>query len=179
MKRILLFVLVGISAFFVSCTGEDGIPGRDGLDGYSAESAVWETPPINFNQSNSYGYIFSFGQELVESDMILVYRLTRRENGTDFWKLCPETYYFLDGPNAGTLDYKYDYDFTKFDVNIVLDGFDRANLDPNIRNNQIFRIVAIPGYFVKRSNKQVNLNNYEEVIKYYGIDDSKVAETKN
>jgi hypothetical protein len=179
MKRLLLFTFL-ISSLFIGCTGEDGVPGRDGFDGYSAESAVWETPIINFNDSNNYGYVFEFPKPILDFDKVLVYRLTRQiQNNTDVWKLLPETFFFTEGPNAGTLSHKYDYDFTKFDVNIVLDGFDRINLNPNIRNNQIFRIVSIPGYQVSnRSKSSVDLNNYNEVMKNYNIDESKIVKLK-
>ena len=103
--------------------------------------------------------------------MVLVYRLSDVFQGEDVWKLLPETYYF----NDGTLDYRYDFNFTRFDAEVYLEGFDLAGLSPAVRLNQVLRVVVIPAYQAnKMSSKKVDFNDYNAVINAYNIDESKI-----
>jgi hypothetical protein len=77
----------------------------------------------------------------------------------------PETYYFGDG----TLDFGYDFDFTKYDVNLFMHGFDLAGVSSNYRINQVFRIVIVPGYFGKHSLQSTKkYADYQKVIHDFG-----------
>jgi hypothetical protein len=100
--------------------------------------------------------------------MVLVYRLSGSFQGEDIWKLLPETYYFDDG----TLDLRYDFDFTRFDAELHLEGFDLAGVSNGYKLNQIFRVVVVPGYFGK--NSKMNFNDYKAVIKVLNINESKL-----
>jgi len=67
----------------------------------------------------------------------------------------------------------YDYDFSREDFKIYAGGTYNLALSPAYITNQTFRIVIIPGYF--SSKKQaVDLNDYNAVIKAYGLDDTHV-----
>ena len=131
---------------------------------------VFEYTNVNF-LPNSYTVVLNFPHTIYSSDMVLVYRLSDVFQGEDVWKLLPETYYF----NDGTLDYRYDFNFTRFDAEVYLEGFDLAGLSPAVRLNQVLRVVVIPAYQAnKMASKKVDFNDYNAVINAYNIDESKI-----
>ncbi len=120
----------------------------------------------SFNTSNNFSTLVTLPHTIYSSDMVLVYRLSGVVSGTDVWKLMPETYYFSDG----TLDFGYDFDFTQYDVNLFMHGFDLAGVSSNYRTNQVFRIVIVPGYFGKHapSKDKSAYQDYEHVVATFG-----------
>jgi hypothetical protein len=85
--------------------------------------------------------------------------------------LIPRTL-FLTGAFAGE-ELDYDFDFSAVDFTIYAGGTYDLSETPQFIQNQTFRIVIIPGYFSK--NTDLDLNDYNSVIKAFGIDDSKVT----
>ena len=55
--------------------------------------------------------------------------------------------------------------------------FDLRTLPVAYSQNQLFRIVIIPGYFSSRSN--IDFKDYHEVIKFFNIDDTHVKRLEN
>ena len=134
-------------------------------------SEVWEYTNVNF-QPNSYSVILSYPRSIYTSDMVLVYRLSGQFQGEDIWKLQPETFFFDDG----TLDFEYNFNFTRFDAEVYMNGFDLQTVSNQYRLNQVFRVVVVPGFFGKKGilkNKE-----YKEVIKTLNIDESKIKRIK-
>ncbi|WP_418262329.1 hypothetical protein [Flavobacterium faecale] len=144
-KIILLFSLLGIVAL-QSCTEE--------VDNDTI-SEVFEVE-TSFNSSNDYARVINLSPAIFNSDVVLVYRLSGVYQGADVWKLLPESFYF----NNGTLDFGYRFDFTKFDVNVYMVGNDLQSVSTEFRNNQVLRIVIVPGSF----SKSVDVTNYNEVM---------------
>lgn len=171
-KITLLFVFIGIIGL-QSCTiNEDRIV-NDNID-YDTISEVWEYSR-SFTVGNGFSNIINFPHTIYSSDMVLVYRLKGAEsNGDDIWKLLPETYYFDDG----TLNFRYDFDFTLRDAQIKMEGFDLPGISNSYTSNQIFRIVVIPAFFGNKGSNNIDINNYNEVIKKYNIDESKIVKIK-
>jgi hypothetical protein len=168
MKKIILLLAVVVGMFgFQSCTGPEGMPGRDGYNGYSAEAEVFEVT-TTFSTSNNFSKFVTLNPPILSSDMVLVYRLSGVDQGEDVWKSQPENYYFGDG----TLDFGYNFDFTRYDINIYMIGNNLQSVPSQYRLNQVFRIVVIPGYFSNKST--VDFNDYKAVVKAYKIDDSRV-----
>ena len=164
MKKILtLFAIVGLVAFS-SCEGPEGPPGQDG----SIPAEVYEVSNVNFTDANDYNPIIPLNPAIYDSDMVVLYRLAGVDNGQDVWKMTPELYYFANG----TFNFGYNFNFTKNDVSIYLDGNDLASVQSSFRTNQIFRIVIIPGYFSNKSVNKPDFSDYNAVIKKYNIDDS-------
>ena len=62
-----------------------------------------------------------------------------------------------------------------YDAEIYMDGFDLATI--KFLHNQVFRIVIIPAYFGKGAST-IKYDNYDEVIKKYNIDESKIVKIK-
>ncbi len=163
MKRItLLLAFIGMISL-QSCTVHEDV---DNVD-YDTISQVFEVTR-SFNSTNNYSSLISFSNPIYPSDVVLAYRLDGVVNGTDIWKLLPQTYYFADG----TLDFRYDYDFTQYDISIFMDGFDLATVSTNYRNNQVFRVVIVPADF--KNKMGIDTQDYNAVIKALKIDESKI-----
>ncbi len=71
---------------------------------------------------------------------------------------------------------RYDFDFTRFDTELHMEGFDLANVSAGYSLNQVFRVVIVPGYFGNKS--KVNLNDYNAVVKAFHIDESKIIKVQ-
>lgn len=164
MKKItLILAFIGMITLQSCTVNEDN---GNGLDNDTI-GEVFEYTNVNF-LPNSYTVVLNFPHTIYSSDMVLVYRLSDVFQGEDVWKLLPETYYF----NDGTLDFRYDYNFTRFDAEVYMEGFDLGGLSSGVRLNQVLRVVVIPAAFGK--NGTVDYNDYKSVVNAYNIDESKI-----
>ncbi|GAA3732825.1 hypothetical protein GCM10022422_14220 [Flavobacterium ginsengisoli] len=169
MKKILtLFAVIGLIAFS-SCEGPEGPPGPQGPDGIIGQ-VIQKT--VNFN-SPDYSVLIPYGLQIYPYDVVLVYHRYEINNGNAVWRLLPQTYYMSDG---GALD--FNYDFTINDVSIWLAAdFPLNTLSTDWTQNQVFRIVIVPGEKLAGTAKSVNkadYSDYNAVIAKYNIDDSNV-----
>jgi hypothetical protein len=130
-------------------------------------SEVFEYSNVNF-LPNSFSVVLDYPHTIYASDMVLVYRLSGVFQGEDVWKLQPESFYFDDG----TLDFKYNFNFTRFDTEIYMEGFDLISVSDSYRINQIFRVVIVPGYFGNKS--ALDTKDYKAVVKALHIDETKI-----
>lgn len=156
MKKIFLLLAVVAGTFFTSCEGPQG---PIGPTGYSAESEVFEIRNVNFLNDGAgyYGIRYDLIPPIRNSDMILIYRLADVINtGLDVWESIPQTIYFSNGEE---LD--YNFDFTTNDISIFLGYTNPSVLIPQYTQNQVFRVVVVPGYL---TNKVVN-TNYDDVTR--------------
>lgn len=160
-KITLLFAFIGMISL-QSCTVNEV---RDNEIDNDTISQVYEVTR-SFSSGNNFSSLVTLPREIFSSDMVLVYRLSGVVSGTAIWKLQPETYYF----NDGTLDFGYDFDFTRYDVNLFMHGFDLAGVSTNYRLNQVFRIVIVPGYFAKHASSKdmAAFQDYDQVIATLG-----------
>jgi len=167
MKKIItLLAIIGMFGF-QGCTGPEGPPGPPGFDGQDGLIAdAIEITNVSFTTSHSFGIFKNFTTLFFSSDLVLVYRLFAVVNGTDVWSLIPETHYF---PN-GTLDFSYDFDFTRNDVNIFMVGSNLGTVADQFRLNQIFRIVVIPANLINGIDK----NNYNAVMSTLKISEDQI-----
>ena len=164
MKKItLILAFIGMITLQSCTVNEDNVNGIDN----DTISEVFEYTNVNF-LPNSYTVVLNFPHTIYSSDMVLVYRLSDVFQGEDVWKLLPENYYF----NDGTLDFRYDYNFTRYDAEVYMEGYDLAGLSSAVRLNQVLRVVVIPAAFGKNGN--INYNDYKSVINAYNIDESKI-----
>lgn len=171
MKKIFLLLAVISATFLSSCEGPAGIPGRDGANGTNVEAEVFELLNVNFNLNNQNEYTIyrALNPKILDADVLLIYRLSGTINSqTPIWQPIPRTLFLTQG------ELDYDFDFSKEDFTIYAGGNYNIATTPNYLNNQTFRIVIIPGYFSGKGAKAINFDNYNEVIKAYKIDDSKI-----
>ena len=157
-------MLIAAFAILVSCRGEQGRPGEDGLDGISFLGSVYEIEG-DFLPENDFRLYFEFpaSADVYESDIVLVYILWEQAEGNnnqmmDVWRLLPQTV-LLD---EGILQYNFDYTFA--DVQIFLEGtLDFNDLLPAEALDQVFRIVVFPADFVLKNN--LNIYDYDMMMK--------------
>lgn len=164
MKKItLVLAFIGMITLQSCTVNEDN---GNGIDNDTI-GEVFEYTNVNF-LPNSYTVVLNYPHTIYSSDMVLVYRLSDVFQGENVWKLLPETYYF----NDGTLDYRYDFNFTRFDAEVYLEGYDLGGLSADVRLNQRLRVVVIPAAFGK--NGTIDYSDYNSVINAYNIDESKI-----
>lgn len=142
-------------------------------DTYSSVYDITENFVKSGTSNSLYGINKEFKTALYNSDVVLVYRQDGTSSGSPVWKLLPKTYYLTQG------ELDYNFDFSKYDVQIYADAnFDLAAQDAAFKNaylnNQKFRVVIVPASFGNRTSSSVNREDYNAVIKYYKLDDSKV-----
>ncbi len=165
MKKIFLLLAVVGMTFLQSCEGDEGPAGPQGPAGPSAE--VFEIRNVNFinDGTGNYGIIYDLNPAILNADMILVYRLSGVSNGLDIWESIPKTIYFSNGEE---LD--YNFDFTTNDISIYLGYTDQSVLTPNFIQNQVFRVVIIPGYLSNKVANDTSYGNVKEVLKLTDAD---------
>jgi len=149
------------------CDSDDGVPGPPGADG--EESYVFEYE-FSFI-APEYSVLLNLPNNftMLDSDVMLVYLLWEiMDDGTEIWRLLPQTLYLTDGIVS------YNYDFTKFDASVFMDGtVDLDGLGANFTDNWIARVVVVPGQFTGRST--IDYSDYDAVKELYGLSDSTLA----
>ncbi len=169
-KLLLLFTVIAMSAF-TSCEGPQGPPGfngSNGTPGFSAESEVFEVTNVSFSASNDWFVTYGLDPVILTTDNILVYELVNTNNNIDAWSLLPQIYYF----DNGQAQYNFNFSYDQFSLFLDAD-FDLNLLPATFTQQKTFRIVVIPGYSA-RDASSINFENYDEVLKAFNIDDSKI-----
>lgn len=166
-KLPLILAFIGMITLGSCSTNND-----DNIDN-DTYSEVWEfNNNVNFLSSNNYTSTLPFPHPIYTSDMVLLYRLDGVDGNQDVWKLMPQTFYFDDG----TLDFRYDFDFTTTNAMVYLEGYDLEGISTAFRTNQVIRVVVVPGFFGKK--EMLKNKSYDEVIKALHIDASKIKVIK-
>lgn len=174
-KYLPLFLLAFASLFIYSCDDNNDVPFQD----YDTIGATYDiTNPVftNVVGTNAYEYVRNLPQTLQGGDMILFY--VAALNGDPVWKPMPYTFYPSGG---GVVDYTGD--FSSGDIALYVDAdFALANTT-YISPQRKFRIVIVPADHygnLKMANgsSPVDLKDYNAVIKYFNIDDSKTKVLK-
>ena len=177
MKKIIpLLMLAFVSVFTVSCDNNDDEVQYVDNDTYAGVIEI--TRSFQYNSAGAFGeqhaireIIGNYGMQ--DSDKVLVYRLKGVSGGLDIWEQIPKTIYLSDGNEVD-----YDFDFTKNDVQIYVNATYNIVGSTEFYNNQTFRIVLVPAGYLNKGAAQVDYSDYNAVIKYYNIDDSKVVKIK-
>ena len=172
MKKILPFLFLAfVSLFIFSCDNKDD----SDSDTYS------RMRDITGSFTNGNGYAFTQGININQTDVVLVYRAAGNA-----WQQIPKSVYL---PNSGTLPTNrvFDYNFV-FDSQNVQIRIDDQNFDLGTQmtsaettdylNNQRFRLVLVPAQSSKNATGGVDYSDYNAVVKYYNLDETKVKTTK-
>lgn len=193
MKKLMSLLFLFSSVLLYSCegpVGPQGSPGPQGpqgpqgppgsSEGIGLASLVFDIEGT-LNASNDYSLYYQFPQsiEVFESDAVLVYRLWGQQEipgdaPADVWRLMPVTAFV----NGGMVQYSFDHTF--MDMSVFLDGnVPLADLGANWLNNQVFRVVIIPGYFAGNGKKSLDeFANYDELRKQFAIQDAQVTKVQ-
>jgi len=174
MKKILLFLFLGAVGFTAySCDNDDDVVTQNPVD-YDTYSTAYDISP-SFTKVNDNLYRFSddFNSPLVESDVVLIYMQNGTDGGAPVWKLLPYTYYVGNLANDAV---DYLFDFSKFGITININSTTAFSLtaNPSYYQNKNFRVVVVPAKTGKSAKAAVNYEDYNSVIKYYNIDESKI-----
>lgn len=139
----LLFVLITIPLFLVSCTGDPGppgAPGEDGEDGVNIVGQIFEVQ-VDFESNEDYSVFVDVpgSIEVLDTDIMIAYILTDVVDGTDVWEPLPQTLFIEDKILL------YGFNFTVVDVELFLDGtINIDNLGSDFTDDVVFRIAVIP-----------------------------------
>ncbi|ASW74871.1 hypothetical protein IQ37_18650 [Chryseobacterium piperi] len=180
MKKFLPILLLAFASLFIySCDNRDN--NNNFVDNDTVGTAFDITATLGRVDDNLYQYTDTFTTPLVRADVVLIYLQTDvTNNGSPVWNLLPYTFYTDNNVAVG-----YSFNFSRFDIRISLDS--TLNLTPNTNfyTNKRFRVVILPanlgnaaGKGAKAATPPVDYNDYNSVIKYYNIDESKIK-TKN
>ncbi|MDQ0591736.1 hypothetical protein QFZ37_000105 [Chryseobacterium ginsenosidimutans] len=173
MKKFLpILLLAFVSLFIFSCdNNDDNTPYQD-----NDTIAQMKDATGTFNSGNNFKLTMDIN--ILNTDVVLVYRKVG-----NVWQSVPKTYYLDNAQNLPTgRELDYNFDFNTSEVNITT----TANFNQSTQmtsgettqylNNQTFRVVLVPANAGK--NSAVNYEDYNSVIKYYNIDESKVNTIK-
>ena len=167
MKKFLPFMMIAfIGLFMLSCDTRDEIINNPDSDTFSV---VIDIKNVNFQNTGS-GYFISrtFQNTLYDSDVVLIYRQDgTTSNGSPVWQLIPRTLYLTQG------ELDYDFDFSRNDIMIYADGNYALSTTPEYVMSQTFRVVLVPASQGGK-NANVDYSDYNSVIRYFKIDDTKV-----
>ncbi|MCT2562934.1 hypothetical protein [Chryseobacterium herbae] len=169
MKKILPFLFLAFASLFIFSCKDDS-----DSDTYS------RMRDVTGSFTNGNGYAFTQGIDINQTDVVLVYRAAGNA-----WQQIPKSIYL---PNSGTLPTNrvFDYNFV-FDSQNVQIRIDDQNFDLGTQmtqaeatsylSNQRFRLVLVPAEATKNASS-VDYSDYNAVVKYYHLDETKVPTTK-
>lgn len=170
MKKILiLFSAVGLLSL-TGCNNDDDVVVAPAPVNQVVENEVFQVGPVNFTfdtSINMYSLLYDLDPQIEAADMVLVYRRTfdPGADNTPVWQLIPRT---LHDGEVREIDYDYNFDQTSIlftvDANFDLSG-------TSYLNNQIFRVVILPGY---DSSARFDFTDYNAVAAKYNLKESDV-----
>jgi len=152
MKKILLLFAALGSLTLTSCNNDDDFVAVDN----DTIAEVFELTNVDFapDGSGRYTVFYPFEPTIVDSDVVLVYRIVNDE-GFLVKQPIPRTIY-LDGDD----EIDYDFNFSAEDLLLIMDAnFNLADA-PAYTQNQSFRVAIVPGYF----SSTVDVNDYDAVM---------------
>lgn len=183
MRKILpLILLAGLGFLTYSCDNSSNdpvvVPNPNPVDN--------DTFPIMMDATGTFNvgnkYALTAGINIATTDVVLVYR---KADGV--WQQIPKTIYV--DPSTSVSPRKFDYNFV-FDNQNVQVRIDDPNFNLGTMSSaeatkyltdQTFRIVLVPADPAKktaRTSNSVDFGDYNAVVKYYNLDESKIKTIK-
>ncbi|WP_435135323.1 hypothetical protein [Formosa sp. A9] len=155
-----LLALFCIIFTLTACEGDQGPPGEDGGVIIAPAFEI----EVDFNNGNNFAITQNYGFDIVPSDVVLIYISWETIDGTEVWRLLPQTAILDEGVLS------YNYDFTDTDFSIFMDAtFDLNSLDSSWTQNQYFRVVVVPADYING----IDTANYDDVVKAAQISEFK------
>ena len=170
MKKMIPFLLLAfVRLFTLSCEKD-----RDVVDN-TVYSTVYDlSRSFNYNPTTGKGTINeAFARTLGNGDYVLMFiKADTTNNGNPIWAPMPRTEYPIVEGNQEEVDLDFDYSMNDFSA--YVSGTYDIRKTPQFLNNVTLRIILVPG--TKGNAKQQDLSklSYDEVIKKFNINDSKV-----
>lgn len=172
MRKIGTFLGIFFSLFILSCEGPQGRDGLNGEDGSLFEAEAFQ---INVDMSynlddNTFEYLassYSGSPTVLESDVVLIYRLEDVVDGTDVWRQLPQPVITDDGT------FFFNFDFTASDYSIFIEPeFDATLISTEFTDDQWFRVVIVPAQILTSS--KVDTSNISNVLNIMGVEESEI-----
>ena len=178
-------------------TGPQGATGAQGPAGASGTAQVFELG-WNFTAEDDYqlfaGYddiadFYGIDLQVGEDDIVLGYMniytaADTANNPIPFWSPLPQTFY----PNNNPVTYNFAFTNVALLLTMEADSSVLSTLGPEYTDNQLFRFVVIPGQKLRTATGSqqpidikklpVDINNYDAVIKYFGLEGKEVKRIK-
>jgi len=175
MKKIYWLLLFVFAFNLQSCEGPEGPPGIDGLDGKDGVDGVDGgvflstvlQAQVSFTAENEYQV--GANLEINEGDNLLVYiAVAADEEENIIWMPLPQTFLLEEGVVI------FNYLFSKKGFSIFLDSsVPPADLDAGITENQIIRVVIVPGEILQEEAR-VDFSDYNAVMKWLGKEEKDI-----
>lgn len=182
MKKVisLLFMFLSIGLIFTSCNDDDDdyyYP-IDNNNNNNNNPLLYEVNNVSFNydsSANTYLFQSKFKFKLYKGVNVLIYLLSDWDNNEPVWMLLPNSALYTASDNK-TYNMFFNYNFTNKDYQITA----WSDPMPQYLTGITFRVVAIPGFFPKSKSATppVDYRDYNAVVKYFNIDESKVKVIK-
>ncbi|KIC65148.1 hypothetical protein [Chryseobacterium taiwanense] len=171
-----LLMLAFVSLFIFSCDNNDNdVPYQDN-DTYP----IMRDATGTFSSGGNNPFTLIMDINIQNSDVVLVYRKVG-----NYWQSVPKTYYLDDVQNlpAGReLDYNFQFSTSEVRISTAANFNQSTQMTSGETNqylvNQTFRVVLVPASPAKGTAPAVDYNDYNAVVKYYNLDESKVMTTK-
>lgn len=158
MKKIITLVIATVF-IFTACEGPEGPPGEPGIN---IVGETFQYNNVNFTDANNYSFRATFDPPLVNGDAMLVYRLEAVDGDLDIWEPLP-TALFYNTDTGDDLQYRFNY--TRGDVDILIESSDHTAFGADLLSNQVFRVVIIPSDMMN----SVDTDNIHAVMKAANI----------
>lgn len=158
MKKIITLVIATVF-IFTACEGPEGPPGEPGIN---IVGETFQYTNVNFTAANEYTFRATFDPPLVDGDVMLVYRLEAVDGDLDIWEPLPTALFY--NPDTGD-DFQYRFNFTRGDVDILIQSSDPTAFGADLLSNQIFRVVIVPSDLMN----SVDTDNIDAVMKAANI----------
>lgn len=163
--RICPFVLLML--LFSQCTGPEGPPGNDGLDGINfTHSVIYDIDPSEWvGDVNGYDALIDVPEitdDIYYNGAVLVYRLIETEPKS--FNLLPYTY--VDN----TLIVYMDFDAYVGSIDLIYkEVFDGVNDTPVLANIMSFKVLIIEGIHLATLKGLVDVSDYRAVAKMMNV----------
>lgn len=181
MKKILLFLFLGaVGLTTYSCDNNDDTQTVD-------YDTIAQMKDITGTFSSTGNYTISQGLGIPSTYVVLVYRLA----AGNVWQQIPKSMYLPDvagKPTNRVFDYNFLFNAQNVEIRIDDQNFNLpSDLTPgeinSYLNSQTFRIVLVPASTTgvggaKSKKAEVDYSDYNAVVKYYNLDETKVKTTK-
>ncbi|KXH82792.1 hypothetical protein [Chryseobacterium kwangjuense] len=182
MKKILLFLFLGAVGFTAySCDNDDDVIQTVDYD------TIAQMADITGSFSSTGNYTISQGLDIPNTYVVLVYRLS----SGNVWQQIPKSVYLPDvagKPTNRVFDYNFVFNSQNVEIRIDDENFTlptdlTSGEISTYLSNQTFRIVLVPANTsgiggAKSKQAAVDYSDYNAVVKYYNLDESKVKSTK-
>jgi len=168
------YLFIVIILFMSGCRGSDGRPGRDGNNGnanvmstiYDVHTQDWVWSP----DYDAYTHMLNVPEitsDILDNGAVLVYRLVETDPSNRYFYMLPNT-------SVDTTSITYlDFDTYVGEIQLISRWSDNGINDTQRPSETYsFKVVIIEGTPLAILKGKINVNDYSQVTRYFGIKDN-------